>query len=417
MGGTSATFKVSADRNLAIKYDTNISLSAQADAGGPESLRMYADAFRIFTATTAVGLTERFTILNTGNVGIGTTSPTGRLMLYQSSAGNVLQNIVSNQGGSTQVGINLSPSMTDAEVASNPAQASIYATDSNYGANIIFATKATGAVGNALTTRLTITSGGNVQIDDNGSSSKLAVRGGNSTYPASSSASYTLSLNDPTSSAIDVGGSLIFQGFKTSTTSLGNFAGIVGKKENGTAGNESGFLGFLTSDASGTFSEKMRITSVGDVSIGHPGASGQRLRVQGASTGSSDYGLVVANSSTASTMLVRNDGYGFLLASSWAYGSDRRMKENILDVENGVDMVLKMKPKHFDYINGQKDNLGFIAQDVQEIIPQAVSISDEKTGMLALKTDFLVPYLVKAIQEQQSQIKELQTEIQTLKNK
>jgi hypothetical protein len=164
-------------------------------------------------------------------------------------------------------------------------------------------------------------------------------------------------------------------------------------------------------------SERMLITSGGDVSIGHSGASGQRLRVQGASTGSSDYGLVVANSSTASTMLVRNDGYGFLLASSWAYGSDRRMKENISDVDSGLNMVMKMKPKHFDYINGQKNNLGFIAQDVQEIIPQAVSISDEKTGMLALKTDFLVPYLVKAVQELSAKNEALIKRIETLENK
>ena len=166
-------FKVSTDRNLAFKYDTNITLSAQADGGGPESLRIYADTFRIYTATSTVGLTERFTITNTGRV----------------------------------------------------------------------------------------------QIDDSGSSSKLAVRGGNSTYPASSSASYTLSLNDPTSAAINVGGSLIFQGFKTSNTAVGNFAGIVGKKENGTGGNESGFLGFLTGDSGGTFSEQMRITSDGYVRL------------------------------------------------------------------------------------------------------------------------------------------------------
>jgi hypothetical protein len=64
--GTTALFKVSTDRNLAIKYDTNITLSAQADAGGPESLRIFADTYRIFTATSSAGLTERFTISNTG---------------------------------------------------------------------------------------------------------------------------------------------------------------------------------------------------------------------------------------------------------------------------------------------------------------------------------------------------------------
>jgi hypothetical protein len=64
--GTSATFRVSTDRNLSTRFDTNIVLSAQSDSGAPESLRVYADTFRLFTATTAVGLTERFTISNTG---------------------------------------------------------------------------------------------------------------------------------------------------------------------------------------------------------------------------------------------------------------------------------------------------------------------------------------------------------------
>ena len=115
-----------------------------------------------FTGASTIGNSLVFD--NGTNVGIGTASPTGRLMLYQSSAGNVFQNIVSNQGGSTQVGINLSPSMTDGEVAVNPAQASIYATDSNYGANIIFATKTTGAVGNSLTPRMTLNASGNLGL-------------------------------------------------------------------------------------------------------------------------------------------------------------------------------------------------------------------------------------------------------------
>jgi hypothetical protein len=119
---------------------------------------------------------EKLRITSAGNVGIGTSNPTGRLMLY--STGNVFQNIVSLSGGSTQVGINLSPSMTDTEVAANPAQASIYATDSNYGANIIFANKTTGAVGNALTERMRITSVGTVAINTTSSNAgyKLIVK-------------------------------------------------------------------------------------------------------------------------------------------------------------------------------------------------------------------------------------------------
>jgi hypothetical protein len=90
--GTSATFRVSSDRNLATRFDTNIVLSAQSDTAAPESLRIYADTFRLFTATTAVGLAERFTISNTGtatfsgSVGInGVTSPSAELQVGKSS--------------------------------------------------------------------------------------------------------------------------------------------------------------------------------------------------------------------------------------------------------------------------------------------------------------------------------------------
>jgi hypothetical protein len=126
-----------------------------------------------------------------------------------------------------------------------------------------------------------------------------------------------------------------------------------------------------------------------------------------AGTNSSDYPLYVRSTNNSLFLYVRGDGNCFIQASSWSYGSDLRIKENISDVINGIDLVNKLKPKHFDYINGQKNNLGFIAQEVQELIPQAVSISDAKTGMLGLKTDFILPYVVKAIQELKSELDQL----------
>lgn len=74
LSGSSATFKVSSNRNLAIKYDTNITISGQNDSGAPENLRIYADTFKIFTSTSTAGLTERFNVGNTGNLGIKTTT-------------------------------------------------------------------------------------------------------------------------------------------------------------------------------------------------------------------------------------------------------------------------------------------------------------------------------------------------------
>lgn len=188
-------------------------------------------------------------------------------------------------------------------------------------------------------------------------------------------------------------------------------------------------LAFITNNT-----ERMRILANGNVLIANTIYSADRLSVEGtannwtgkfvgsttstqsfgidivAGTSSADYPLYVRTTNFTLRLSVRGDGYCYIGASSWAYGSDLRMKENISDVINGLDLVSKLKPKHFDYINGAKNNLGFIAQEVQELIPQAVSISDEKTGMLALKTDFIIPYLVKAIQE-------LSAEITILKNK
>ncbi len=96
------------------------------------------------------------------------------------------------------------------------------------------------------------------------------------------------------------------------------------------------------------------------------------------------------------------NGPGFIDQSAWTYGSDRRLKENISYFENGLDTIMRLKPAAYDYISGTKSNLGFIAQDVQEVIPEAVTITDPTTGMLGLKTDFIIPYLVNAVQNMNS---------------
>jgi len=178
--------------------------------------------------------------------------------------------------------------------------------------------------------------------------------------------------------------------------------------------------------------ERMRITSGGDVGIGNTGGAG-KLQVTGnagvythwiqaSSTSSQSYGMMI-NAGSSSTdysfyvrsaaqgspfIYIRGDGYLYS-ASAWS-GSDRRLKENIIDLDNALNKVLKIKARKFDFINGFRNQYGFIAQELQEVIPDAVSVFDEKNGMLAIKMDFIVPHLVKAIQE-------LKQELDTLKNK
>jgi len=150
--------------------------------------------------------------------------------------------------------------------------------------------------------------------------------------------------------------------------------------------------------------ERFKISGTGDIGINLAPASGIRVLIKGHGTTSGTRSLQANNGSNQDMFYINDDGSGFLKASAWTYGSDISLKENITDVENGVDMVLQMKPKHFDYIEGPKNNLGFIAQDIQKIIPEAVSVVNEENETLGLKTDFLVPYLVKAIQEVKAEV-------------
>jgi hypothetical protein len=90
--------------------------------------------------------------------------------------------------------------------------------------------------------------------------------------------------------------------------------------------------------------------------------------------------------------------------------SDERRKENIEICNYGLNEVLQLIPKKFNFKIDERKivNLGFIAQDVLPIIPESVQADiDNEEEYYAMNYSNLVPVLVKAIQEQQSQIEEL----------
>jgi len=62
--------------------------------------------------------------------------------------------------------------------------------------------------------------------------------------------------------------------------------------------------------------------------------------------------------------------------------SDRRIKSNVVDINDttALDQVRKLKPKYYEYKDkvkrGSSSVIGFIAQEVKEVLPRAVSVSD-----------------------------------------
>jgi len=90
--------------------------------------------------------------------------------------------------------------------------------------------------------------------------------------------------------------------------------------------------------------------------------------------------------------------------------SDISLKENIKPIDNALDKVCKLKGVTFDWKESDsileiKEDIGFIAQDVQEVLPELIKENDN--GKLSLRDKGIVPVLVEAIKELKAEIDEL----------
>jgi hypothetical protein len=96
--------------------------------------------------------------------------------------------------------------------------------------------------------------------------------------------------------------------------------------------------------------------------------------------------------------------------------SDRRLKKDIQDLNTGLDFVQKLRPVsyHMKNLSDDRINWGFIAQEVEEIVGNEnaiLTVGGDKDRTLGLRyTDFVAP-LVKAVQEQQKEIEDLQSKL------
>ena len=103
-----------------------------------------------------------------------------------------------------------------------------------------------------------------------------------------------------------------------------------------------------------------------------------------------------------------------IVAFSTTVASDEKLKTNIAETKYGLDHILRLEPKEFDWkekLNGRHD-IGFIAQEVQEVVPELVKEVEGLNGDEShLSVDYtkVVPILVNAIKELKEEINELKT--------
>ena len=129
-------------------------------------------------------------------------------------------------------------------------------------------------------------------------------------------------------------------------------------------------------------------------------------------------GSTLMFNSAGSTMNFEIQGSqkGYLNSSGWQNGSDRSLKENIEDITYGLDTVKLLRPRKFDWIDAPdetKNSIGFIAQEVETVIPEIISEAGT-TPKKGMNYGVLTSVLVKAIQEQQTIIEDLKSRIETL---
>jgi hypothetical protein len=127
--------------------------------------------------------------------------------------------------------------------------------------------------------------------------------------------------------------------------------------------------------------------------------------VAGAGTGSAIYG-----NAEGSFTAWAGDYNGDVQARGFYNSSDARLKKEIKNASYGLDEVMKLRPVSYKWKDGldRATHNGFLAQEVQKIFPEVVR-ANGKTGMMAVDYTALIPVAIKAIQQQEARIKELES--------
>ena len=360
------------------------------------------------------------TVNSSGNVGIGTSSPQQRLDVSQvggnSFAGIRAQN---NNVGTGIGGIEFSSDTTYAKSAIGLVRQNA----NGQGALVFYNASSTGAANwSTADERMRIASTGNVGIGTSAPAAKLEV-----------------AASDLPSIRLNSGAS----GKWKSEIIFGN--GVNNKWATGVDLGNNGDNNFFWFDIVNS-AERMRITSDGSLLVGTTANNGggtfnasARNATSAAiisgngNTGDTAYAVhlfykrdnnnttsqvfcqFAINNNSVTSGQINANGANQVAFGSW---SDRRLKENIIDLPPQLANICALRPVEFDYIasEGGGHQIGFIAQEIQKVYPDTVG--EREDGMLTLsgwsKTE---ARLVKAIQEQQTIIEDLRARVAALEAK
>ena len=223
----------------------------------------------------------------------------------------------------------------------------------------------------------------------------------------------------------------------------GNFALYARGNSNLGDGSVGGVFTVQTHTAGGSTAERFRIDSSGRVLIGttteghsnadtltlsNSGTAGMTIRstssnchiyFSDATSGAGEYvGQIGYNHGsdymffhTGGSERLRADSSGITVTGTVDSASDVILKENIKTIDNALDKVTKLRGVEYDYKENKKHSIGVIAQEVEEVLPELVNGSEQKS----VAYGNIAAVLIEAIKEQNEIINKMKKEIEDLK--
>jgi hypothetical protein len=393
-------------------YETALAFSTSKDIGGSS------------------GLTEAMRIAASGNVGIGTTTPSARLEILSAATGAIttLLSVNSADYGVPAAGARI-------KLGTQHDDGSSYITSQNPTGNASTLQLQTHSPTTAiLNTGIFIDGYGNVGIGTTTPSSNLDV-----IYASGSGRQdmFRILAGDNTT------GNGASMALGSTQTHAGYISGLQ-------TSSNTGDLTFGT-QTNGNYAERMRIVgSSGNVGIGTT-APAEKLDINGniripnnssfvGASGSGDifaynngtfngniprYSISWVNlGSTAEAILSSVGGIKLLIgaANTGAYVdgtgvhsySDVRLKHNIVSMSNMLEKVLQMQGVTFNLNANNQASFGFIAQDLEKVFPLAVNTGSD--GYKSVNYAAMTSVLVEAIKELNAKVEKLETENTNLKS-
>jgi hypothetical protein len=196
------------------------------------------------------------------------------------------------------------------------------------------------------------------------------------------------------------------------------YAQISGRAESGSNGSPQGYMAFeTTSGVTNITTERMRIDSSGtvDVKANSNNVNGMAAIIArlGSNCDNTTSYAFIAETGTANRCFIH--GNGNIVNTNDSYGalSDERLKENIIDATPKLDDLMKVKVRNFNLIGEKTKQIGVVAQELEEVFPNMIDETkglnpDDETLYKSVKYSVFVPMLIKAIQELEARVKELE---------